>query len=130
MTADLDRALSLLGPLEARIMRAVWSRELPDEFLVRDVHRLLPELAYTTVMTTVVRLAKKGLLDASASGEGRRAYRYVVAETPAAHLRRASRDEARDFVQRYGDAGLAAFSAQLDRLSPDRREKLRRLAGR
>lgn len=130
MPTDLDRALALLGPLEARIMHAAWSGELPQEFLVRDVHPLMPELAYTTVMTTVVRLARKGLLSGRLASTGRRAYRYVVAEAPPAHLRRASRNEARDFVHRYGDAGLAAFSAQLERLSPERREKLRRLAGR
>ena len=130
MPTDLERALALLGPLEARIMRAVWSRELPSEFLVRDVHRLTPELAYTTVMTTVGRLAKKGLLAARPNAGGRRAYGYVVAETAQEHLRRASREEARDFVQRYGEAGLAAFSAQLERLTPERRAKLRRLAGR
>lgn len=130
MPTDLDRALSLLGPLESRIMRAAWSGKLPDEFLVRDVHLLIPELAYTTVMTTVVRLAKKGMLEARTDHDGRRAYRYLVAEDPAAHLQRVSRDEARAFVQRYGDAGLAAFASQLEGLSQGRRDKLRRLAGR
>lgn len=110
-------------------MRAAWG-DLPDDFTVRDVHTRMPEFAYTTVMTTVVRLARKGLLAVQPGTTGRRAHRYAVAETARAHLQRASVDEARRFVQRYGDAGLAAFSAQLERLSPERRERLRRLAGR
>ena len=53
---DLDRAVSLLGPLEGRIMRAVWTGQAAEAFVVRDVHALMPELAYTTVMTTLHRL--------------------------------------------------------------------------
>ncbi len=36
--------------------------------MVRDVHLLAPELAYTTVMTTLRRLADKGLLTARSDG--------------------------------------------------------------
>ena len=111
-------------------MREVWSGNVRAPFVVWDVQARMPELAYTTVMTTVVRLAKKGMLAARPNAGGRRAYGYVVAETPQEHLRRASRDEAREFVQRYGEAGLAAFSGQLERLTPERRAKLRRLAER
>jgi predicted transcriptional regulator len=50
----------LLGPLEADVMDVLWSR---DEGNVRDVVQLLERpLAYTTVMTTLDRLYKKGLL--------------------------------------------------------------------
>lgn len=52
----------VLGPLEADVMDVVWSM---DEVTVRDVHDVLNEkrrLAYTTVMTTMTRLADKGLL--------------------------------------------------------------------
>lgn len=111
-------------------MRAVWSQHVPGEFLVRDVHRLMPELAYTTVMTTVARLARKGLLVSRPGVGGRQAHQYLVAATPAAHLERASREEAREVVRRYGDAALAAFAAQLDRLPAARREKLRRMSER
>jgi predicted transcriptional regulator len=52
----------VLGPLEAEIMEVVWDQ---GEVTVRDVHRALNEnrdIAYTTVMTTLGRLADKGLL--------------------------------------------------------------------
>ncbi len=49
-----------LGSLERRVIEIVW--EL-DEVTVRDVHaRLEGPVAYTTVMTTLDRLFKKGLL--------------------------------------------------------------------
>ena len=127
MPTAQDRALALLGPLEARIMREVWSGSVPEEFVVRDALARMPELAYTTVMTTLARLASKGLL-AARQGGGKRAYRYRAAGTPTDQLRRASRDEAQMVVNRYGEVALAAFAAQLDRLSPERREKLRRMA--
>jgi predicted transcriptional regulator len=50
-----------LGRLESDLMQILWSR---GECNVRDVvQRLDRPLAYTTVMTTLDRLYKKGLLD-------------------------------------------------------------------
>jgi predicted transcriptional regulator len=50
-----------LGPLETTVMRILWEC---GEGSVRDViQRLDRQLAYTTVMTTLDRLFKKGLLD-------------------------------------------------------------------
>jgi predicted transcriptional regulator len=53
-----------LHELEATIMDAVWTRQL-GSFAVSDVLAVLEkqrDIAYTTVMTTVVRLHRKGLL--------------------------------------------------------------------
>jgi predicted transcriptional regulator len=57
-----DAALAqFLGPLEITVMRILWEY---GEGSVRDViQRLDRQLAYTTVMTTLDRLFKKGLLD-------------------------------------------------------------------
>jgi predicted transcriptional regulator len=49
-----------LGPLEARIMAVIWER---GESGVREVMPYVGPLAYTTVMTTMARLYKKGFLD-------------------------------------------------------------------
>ena len=55
-----DHAPRQLGPLEVTVMEILWSR---GESNVRDVvDRLGRPLAYTTVMTTLDRLFKKGLL--------------------------------------------------------------------
>jgi predicted transcriptional regulator len=123
---SLDRALALLGPLERRIMRLVWTGEVGAEFVVRDVQRLLPELAYTTVMTTLRRLAEKQLLTAEAI-VGQRAYVYRSAGAPEQFLVEASRRDAYEVVERYGDAALAAFAAQLAALSPEQRRRLNKL---
>lgn len=63
-----DPIETLLGPLEQDVMEAVW--EL-GESTVRDVHGLLAadrKIAYTTVMTTMTRLASKGMLHRDTSG--------------------------------------------------------------
>lgn len=67
----------LLGPLETEVMEAVWRLE---DTTVRDVHAQLSQrrdLAYTTIMTTMARLASKGLLERDTSGLAHR-YRPAV----------------------------------------------------
>lgn len=59
-SADSHR-VSSLGPLEASVMRVLWAQ---GEAAVREVVAQLDRpLAYTTVMTTLDRLFKKGLLE-------------------------------------------------------------------
>jgi predicted transcriptional regulator len=61
-----------LGPLEVTVMEIVWRR---GESNVHDVVAQLERpLAYTTVMTTLDRLYKKGLLDRR---KQERAFQYV-----------------------------------------------------
>ncbi len=51
----------MLGPLEMQVMEVVWSC---GHCSVRDVvQKLDSKLAYTTVMTTLDRLFKKGMLE-------------------------------------------------------------------
>src|SRR5438128_4666272 len=55
----------VLGDLEAEIMELIWARPAEQGTLVRDVFEVLYErrrVAYTTVMNTMTRLAKKRLL--------------------------------------------------------------------
>ena len=60
-----------LGVLEREVMTLMW---LCSEATVREVHQALGETrAYTTVMTTLDRLYKKGLL---ARRKSRRAFLY------------------------------------------------------
>ena len=62
-----------LGPLELQVMEVLWDG---GECCVRDVvERLDRKLAYTTVMTTLDRLFKKGLLDRQKS---ERAFLYTT----------------------------------------------------
>ena len=77
VTRRNDPLESLLGPLEQDVMDVVWSL---GDATVRDVHDELSrrrKIAYTTVMTTMTRLASKGLLRRDTAGLAHR-YRPIV----------------------------------------------------
>lgn len=66
-----DLASVALGPLERQVLEETWHRE---EISVRDVFVSFDQrVAYTTLMTTLDRLYKKGLLSRRKSG---RAFLY------------------------------------------------------
>jgi BlaI family transcriptional regulator, penicillinase repressor len=73
-----------LGPLEWRVLETLWTRTVPTS--VRDLQPEFPETAYTTLMTTLDRLHRKGVLDRTKKG---RAFFY------APHLTRAEFESAR-----------------------------------
>ena len=69
-------SLAQLGSLETEVMERIWTR---GEISVRDLHdELAGRLAYTTIMTTLDRLYKKGLLQRRKQGK---AFLYVPACT-------------------------------------------------
>ena len=58
--------LARLGPLERRVLEALWKRASLAS--VRDLQPEFPDIAYTTLMTTLDRLHRKGILDRSKHG--------------------------------------------------------------
>lgn len=72
MASQKPSLMSVLGPLELRVMEALWSRG--EEARVRDLLDVFPGLAYTTLMTTLDRLHKKGFLTRKRFG---RAFSYT-----------------------------------------------------
>lgn len=59
-----DGLRKFMGDLEVDIMELVWKKADPT-VTVRDIYEVLRQqrqIAYTTVMTTMVRLAEKGIL--------------------------------------------------------------------
>ncbi len=75
-----DGLVKVLGPLETEIMQIAWREQVTT---VKKVHRAMQpnrEIAYTTVMTTMTRLAEKGVLARRREGL---AYVYTPAITQA-----------------------------------------------
>ena len=62
---------SFLGRLELDVLEALWAHS--NERSVRELQGHFPSLAYSTLMTTLDRLHKKGILDRQKEG---RAYLY------------------------------------------------------
>jgi predicted transcriptional regulator len=67
---------SFLGPLEIQMLECLWRRA--EETSVRELQPDFPGTAYTTLMTTLDRLFKKGLLARTKRGK---AYLYVTRYT-------------------------------------------------
>lgn len=78
-----------MGSLEASVLEELWRSQEP--LTPADVRgRLEGDLAYTTVMTILARLWKKGVVERSRTG---RAYAYSPAATQAEFLAERMRGE-------------------------------------
>lgn len=113
---------TVLGTLEAAVMEVVWTEQ---DVSVRDVHRRLERrrrIAYTTVMTTLARLARKGLLTRRMAAG---AYRYAPAVTRE-QLEGAVADSV--IGKLLEGFGKTAVSRLLDRLQHEDPRQIERLA--
>ena len=94
-----------LGQLEEQVMDVVW-RE-PEPLAVREVARRLGRrLAYTTVMTTLDRLYKKGLLARTKDGN---AYVYRASASRDEYHRRVVESAVSPLLARSAGPVLAGF---------------------
>jgi BlaI family transcriptional regulator, penicillinase repressor len=100
-----------LGPLEQQLLQQLWSHgSATVRELLADgkIHQ-----AYTTVMTTVDRLYKKGLLTRVAEG---RAFRYTPRHTPEELQRVTALENIRQLLG-SGDASSLPLSYLVEALS-------------
>ncbi len=81
--------------------------------------------AYTTYMTIMARLHKKGLL--VRRREGKTDF-YTPIHSRDEYLAIRARAEVEDLVAQYGDVALSNFAQQMAVLDPARRRALQRLA--
>jgi predicted transcriptional regulator len=95
---------SVLGPLETRLLELLWTERRAAT--VNHLRRALPGLAYTTIMTTMDRLYRKGLLLRDKDG---RAYAYAPRYTRAELLRELISGQIADLLGAAGE-GTALLS--------------------
>lgn len=123
-----------LGKLESELMELIWRL---GEASVRDLHaELAPRLAYTTIMTTLDRLFKKGILNRRAVNRAfhysaqvsREEYQYQLTR----HLLGIAADEAGNqrvvlssFVDYVSESDLKLLD-ELDEIIKAKRRSLRR----
>jgi len=120
VTDKQERWMRKLGDLEALVMEQLWTSNEP--LLVRQVLEALPDgrhRAYTTVMTVMDNLFKKGFVVRERSG---RAYVYRASQSRAEH----TAEVMEDALTRGGDRG-AALMHFVDQLTPDEAAQLRSL---
>lgn len=126
-TVHLDRSgiRLALGDLEAEIMEVIWSRPPGEGVTVREVFEALyprRRLAYTTVMNTMARLARKGLLVAE---RREAAYVYRAALQREAFIERFVGRVLERLLVNFGGVAAEKLSELTD---PGTRQRLLRLA--
>lgn len=111
----------VLGDLEADIMEIVWHEK---KATVRDVYeqlRLEREIAYTTVMTVMGRLAEKKLLSKEASGS---AYVYSATSTQEEFSKQIVSEVLDGLLEEFAEPALSHL---VDRLSAEDEGSISRL---
>jgi predicted transcriptional regulator len=108
-------------------MNEAWRHERLSvrELMERLNRRARPPRAYTTYMTVMSRLDRKGVLSRQREGKtdfysprfSRDEYRALRAQA-----------EVKSLVREFGDVALAQFVRQMDQLDSEHVEELRRLA--
>ena len=127
--ARRKKAPPALHDLEAEVMEEVWRQ---DEASVRTVMeacnrgRRQPR-AYTTYLTIMVRLDRKGLLQRRREGKTD-FYRPRLSKADYQAARAEAEVDA--LVDQYGEVALSHFARQMEQLDPERRRALQRLARR
>jgi predicted transcriptional regulator len=116
-----------LHELEAEVMEELWGQ---GEASVRAVTEALNERgaakrAYTTYMTIMARLYKKGVLDRRR--EGKTDF-YAPKMSREEYMAARARAQVDELVDEYGDVALTHFARQVAGLDPARRRALQRLA--
>ena len=121
-------AEQLVGPLEYACLKVLWRRGSGS---VGQVLRELNggreaenELAYTTVMTVLVRLHEKEVLGREKEGRG---FVYHPLLTESELVEQLGRQEIDELLVRYGRVAVAQFASAVRDLSPAHLAQLRAL---
>ncbi len=114
----------VLGDLEAEIMEFIWTRPVFQGTMVRDVFEALYErrrIAYTTVMNTMTRLAKKHLLRVEKQDQ---AYIYYPNFTQQEFISRFIGRILEDLFVSFSDATQEGINTLADREAATRAQQV------
>lgn len=117
------RTLSRLGETEMEVLRHVWAL---GEASVADVHSTILKdraVAYTTVMTVMRKLARKGFLHCDSTGSR---YLYTPARAPA-QVRQELVQDLLDQVFQGSASALVQTLVRSERIPPGERAEIQEL---
>ncbi len=116
-----------LHELESEVMEEMWSLGEANVRTVMDAlnERAEKPRAYTTYMTIMARLHRKGVLDRRREGN---TDVYVPVLDRDEYTTAWARADVEGLVAEYGDVALTHFAQQVAQLDPERRRALQRLA--
>lgn len=117
------RTLTRLGETEMEVLRHVWAL---GEASVADVHSTILKdraVAYTTVMTVMKKLARKGFLHCNSSGSK---YLYTPARAPA-RVRQELVQDLLDQVFQGSASALVQTLVRSEQIPPGERAEIQEL---
>lgn len=117
----------VLGELESEIMEIIWCQK--DAVKVKDITEILNkkrQIAYTTVMTIMTRLANKGVLIRHLSGSS---YLYKPKVTKKQFIAKAVHTIFSSTVSALGEEVLTHFMKEIQKVSPKKRQELLKMLG-
>lgn len=117
----------ILGDLECEIMDIAWSRK--DAVSIKNVVEILSrkrQIAYTTVMTIMVRLVNKSVLDRFKSGPS---YLYKPRISKEQFAARAVHGIFSSVVSTLGEEVLTHFVKEIQKISPKKKQELLKILG-
>lgn len=117
-----DMATQMLGDLEKEIMEVMWANNQP--LTVRIVYEAISKrrkIAYTTVMTIMGRLVKKGTLSRKVESKD---YLYQPKVSKDKFIGKAAHRIFSSAVSTFGEEVLTHFMKEIQKLSPQKRQKL------
>ena len=118
-----DGLVKVLGPLETDIMQIIWQDERST---VKKVHRKLSQqrdIAYTTVMTTMSRLAEKGVLNRHREGL---AYVYTPAISEGDFVTMVVQQVLDGLLEDYSQTAVDYMLDYLERRDPSELKRIHR----
>jgi predicted transcriptional regulator len=114
----------VLGHLEEEIMDVLWTRgEATGKEVLVDIRRNR-EIAYTTVLTVVERLTKKGLVKKTKGAGG---YVFAPVYTKTEFAQGASREVLEGVIELWRGPAVASFVDILARRDPGELDRLSKL---
>ncbi len=110
------------GDLEEKVMEVLW--KIGSGTVSQISEALNEEFAYTTVMTVLDRLYKKGFLKREKEGKG---YRYYPVITKEEFERQIAKKVVKELTKENPSVAIAAFEGIVENLSKEDLEKLKKL---
>lgn len=95
-----------LGSLEKEIMEIMWDLKSSSVRPVLNMLKKKRKVAYTTVMTVMSRLAKKGLLKRKLDNGS---YVYSICQCKENFLANASKKVINNLIKEFGEVAVAQF---------------------
>ena len=113
-----------LGPLESQVMEIIWSK---GEVTIRDIYDILRkqrDLAYTTIMTVVHNLYRKGLLSQRKDGN---THFYTANQSRSQFIRSKVAETLDALLEDFTEPALAHLAERLSKTDATQLDELEKL---